>query len=156
LENAENKEGDAVLPCQTVELTGPLSEGKSHEIIIIGTAHVSEKSVQEVTKAIEETKPDIVAVELCPARYKALTGQEEETEIKISELLSGGRLYFFLVQWFLAYIQKKNRRRNGSKTRLRDAGRHRGSQKDRCACGSGGQRCEHNHPALLVGHGIPG
>ena len=107
MENAENKEGDAVLPCQTVELTGPLSEGKSHEIIIIGTAHVSEKSVQEVTKAIEETKPDIVAVELCPARYKALTGQEEETEIKISELLSGGRLYFFLVQWFLAYIQKK-------------------------------------------------
>jgi pheromone shutdown-related protein TraB len=107
LENAENKEGDAVLPCQTMELTGPLSEGKSHEIIIIGTAHVSEKSVQEVTKAIEDTKPDIVAVELCPARYKALTGQEEETEIKISELLSGGRLYFFLVQWFLAYIQKK-------------------------------------------------
>jgi len=48
-----------------------------------------------------------VAVELCPARYKALTGQEEETEIKISELLSGGKLYFFLVQWFLAYIQKK-------------------------------------------------
>ena len=107
MENAENKEGDAVLPCQTVEMTGPLSEGKSYEIIIIGTAHVSEKSVQEVTKAIEETKPDIVAVELCPARYKALTGQEEETEIKISELLSGGRLYFFLVQWFLAYIQKK-------------------------------------------------
>ena len=96
-----------MLPCQTVELTGPVSEGKSHEIIIIGTAHVSEKSVQEVIKAIEETKPDIVAVELCPARYKALTGQEEETEIKISELLSGGRLYFFLVQWFLAYIQKK-------------------------------------------------
>jgi pheromone shutdown-related protein TraB len=107
LENAEDKEGGAVLPCQTVEMAGPVSEGKSHEIIIIGTAHVSEKSVQEVINAIEETKPDIVAVELCPARYKSLTGQEEETEIKISELLSGGRLYFFLVQWFLAYIQKK-------------------------------------------------
>jgi pheromone shutdown-related protein TraB len=107
LDNAEDKEGRPVLPCQTEELKGLVSDGKSHEIIIIGTAHVSEKSVQEVTKAIEETKPDIVAVELCPARYKALTGQEEDTEIKISELLSGGRLYFFLVQWFLAYIQKK-------------------------------------------------
>ena len=107
MDNAEDKEGRPVLPCQTEELKGLVSEGKSHEIIIIGTAHVSEKSVQEVTKAIEETKPDIVAVELCPARYKALTGQEEDTEIKISELLSGGRLYFFLVQWFLAYIQKK-------------------------------------------------
>ena len=107
MDNAEDKEGRPVLPCQTEELKGLVSDGKSHEIIIIGTAHVSEKSVQEVTKAIEETKPDIVAVELCPARYKALTGQEEDTEIKISELLSGGRLYFFLVQWFLAYIQKK-------------------------------------------------
>lgn len=85
-------------------MAGP---GEAHEIIIIGTAHVSEKSVQEVVQAIEEKKPDIVAVELCPARYRSLTGQEEEKEIKISELLSGGKLYFFLVQWFLAYIQKK-------------------------------------------------
>ena len=36
-----------------------------------------------------------------------MTGQEEENEIKISELLSGSKLYFFLVQMFLAYMQKK-------------------------------------------------
>ena len=87
-------------------LKGQLS-CKPHEIVLIGTAHVSEKSIQDVTKAIEETKPDIVAVELCPARYRALTGQEEEKEIKISELLSGSKLYLFLVQMFLAYLQKK-------------------------------------------------
>ncbi|VVB63672.1 TraB family protein [uncultured archaeon] len=46
-------------------------------------------------------------MELCPGRYRALTGQEEEREIKISELLSGQKLYFLLVQMFLAYIQKK-------------------------------------------------
>jgi pheromone shutdown-related protein TraB len=87
--------------------SGSLTEGESHEIIIVGTAHVSEKSVQEVVSKIEEVRPDIVAVELCPARYRALTGQEEEKEIKIGELLSGGRLSFFLVQLFLAYIQRK-------------------------------------------------
>jgi pheromone shutdown protein TraB len=65
------------------------------------------QSVQEVTKAVEEVSPDIVAVELCPARYRALTGQEEEKEIKISELLSGQEIYILLVQMFLAYIQKK-------------------------------------------------
>jgi pheromone shutdown-related protein TraB len=79
----------------------------SHEIAIIGTAHVSEKSVVEVKQAIHEKRPDIVAVELCPARFKALTGQEEEQDLKISELLSGGKLYYILIQWFLAYIQKK-------------------------------------------------
>jgi pheromone shutdown-related protein TraB len=63
--------------------------------------------VQEVISKIEEMQPDIVAVELCPARYRALIGQEVEKEIKISELLSGGKLFFFLVQLFLAYIQRK-------------------------------------------------
>ncbi len=110
MDNAEVKKEDAALPCQIVDLTAPQGgdgAAEAHEIIIIGTAHVSEKSVQEVVQAIEEKKPDIVAVELCPARYRSLTGQEEDKEIKISELLSGGKLYFFLVQWFLAYIQKK-------------------------------------------------
>jgi pheromone shutdown-related protein TraB len=86
---------------------GASAEAGPHEIVIVGTAHVSEKSVQEVTRTIEELRPEIVAVELCPARYRALTGQEEEQEIKISELLSGGKLYYLLVQWFLAYVQKK-------------------------------------------------
>lgn len=109
MENLEEKKEEGTLPCQIVEprAQSNLNDGESHEIVIVGTAHVSEKSVQEVVRKIEEVRPDIVAVELCPARYRALTGQEEEKEIKISELLSGGKLYFFLVQLFLAYIQRK-------------------------------------------------
>jgi pheromone shutdown-related protein TraB len=108
-EEKKEKKENAVPPCLIVEedIQNAEVKGEPHEVIIVGTAHVSEKSVQEVTKAIEETRPDIVAVELCPARYRAITGQEEEKEIKISELLSGSKLYFFLVQMFLAYIQKK-------------------------------------------------
>ncbi len=106
--NSEVHKDSTVLPNQaTVFEEQVVSAAQRHEIIIVGTAHVSEKSVQEVIRSIEENKPDIVAVELCPARYKSLTGQEEEQEIKISELLSGGKLYFLLVQWFLAYVQKK-------------------------------------------------
>lgn len=83
-------------------------EFKEGDVVIVGTAHVSEKSVQEVTKAIEELRPDIVAVELCPSRYRAITGQEQDTgEIQIKEILSGGKIYYLLVQWFLAYVQKK-------------------------------------------------
>ncbi|MCX6678234.1 MAG: TraB/GumN family protein [Methanothrix sp.] len=103
----ENIKGDDASSCLLVEPEERPAESESHEIIIVGTAHVSEKSVQEVISKIEETRPDIVAVELCLARYRALTGQEVEKEIKISELLSGGKLFFFLVQLFLAYIQRK-------------------------------------------------
>ena len=103
----KTKEDDGPAACRLVEPGAEPADTKSHEIIIVGTAHVSEKSVQEVISKIEETRPDIVAVELCPARYRALIGQEVEKEIKISELLSGGKLFFFLVQLFLAYIQRK-------------------------------------------------
>lgn len=68
----------------------PREDGIKGEIVIVGTAHVSEKSVQEVTQAIEDLHPDIVAVELCQGRYRALTGQEEDGEIQIKEILSGG------------------------------------------------------------------
>lgn len=78
-----------------------------NEIVIIGTAHVSEKSVAEVREAIEQTRPDIVAVELCQRRYLALIGQDKDEDIKISELLSGGKIYLVLVQWLLAYIQRQ-------------------------------------------------
>ena len=81
--------------------------GEKGEIMIVGTAHVSEKSVQEVRQAIEDLRPDVVAVELCRGRYRALRGEEETGEIQIKEILSGGKLYLLLVQWFLAYVQKK-------------------------------------------------
>ena len=46
-------------------------------IILVGTAHVSDKSVTEVNEVIEREKPDIVAVELCKARYDALKGKKK-------------------------------------------------------------------------------
>lgn len=108
MENTTEKIKEDDGPAYRLVVPGAEPAGsESHEIIIVGTAHVSEKSVQEVVSKIEETRPDIVAVELCSARYRALIGQEEEKEIKISELLSGGKIFLFLVQLFLAYIQRK-------------------------------------------------
>ncbi|MCZ7357408.1 MAG: TraB/GumN family protein [Candidatus Methanoperedens sp.] len=78
-----------------------------HKIILVGTAHVSEKSVALVNEVIEREKPDIVAVELDKARYQALKGEEEVKEINVKELLSGGKFYYFLLHWLLAYVQKK-------------------------------------------------
>lgn len=77
------------------------------QIIIVGTAHVSEKSVAEVIETIEREKPDIVAVELCKGRYDALKGKVGVSKVPIKDLLSEGKVYFFLVHWLLAYVQKK-------------------------------------------------
>ncbi len=79
----------------------------SPKITLVGTAHVSDKSVAEVNEVIEREKPDIVAVELDNARYKALKGEEEVKEINVKELLREGKFYYFLLHLLLAYIQKK-------------------------------------------------
>lgn len=78
----------------------------AHEIIIIGTAHISNKSVEEVNYVIERELPQIVAVELCAKRYRALRG-DVPGELSIRDILKGGNLYFVLVQWLLAFAQKK-------------------------------------------------
>ena len=57
-------------------------------IILVGTAHVSDRSVIEVNEVIEREKPDIVAIELCKGRYKALKGEEEVKEVNVKDLLS--------------------------------------------------------------------
>ncbi len=76
-------------------------------IILIGTAHVSEKSVVLVNEVIDKEKPDVVAVELDRGRYQALKGEEEVKEINVKDLLSGGKFYYFLLHWLLGYVQKK-------------------------------------------------
>ncbi|VVB95575.1 TraB family protein [uncultured archaeon] len=76
-------------------------------VTIVGTAHVSEKSIAEVNQIIEREKPDIVAVELDRGRYQALKGEEEVREINVKDILSSGKFNYFLLQWLLAYVQKK-------------------------------------------------
>lgn len=85
----------------------PIASSDDGKIILIGTAHVSNKSVDEVKETIEREQPDIIAVELCRGRYQALKGEDEVKEINIKEMLSGGKFYYFLIHWLLGYVQKK-------------------------------------------------
>jgi len=82
-------------------------EYQPSKIVLIGTAHVSEKSVAEVKDAIRNLKPDIVAVELCRGRYDALKGNVQEKQVPIKEILTEGKVYYYIIHWLLAYVQKK-------------------------------------------------
>jgi pheromone shutdown-related protein TraB len=75
------------------------------EIRLVGTAHVSQKSIEEVCAGIEEFQPDIVAVELDPPRYAALRNKGQEPSV--SDLLKAGNFSQLLVQWLLAYLQRR-------------------------------------------------
>ncbi len=77
------------------------------KIVLIGTAHISKDSVAEVKKVIEEYKPNTVAVELCQRRYNAITKKREWENTPITKLLKSGNAYLFLLQTFLASIQRR-------------------------------------------------
>jgi pheromone shutdown-related protein TraB len=84
-----------------------LEEKISDNIILIGTAHISEESVNEVRKAIETYKPDIVAVELCQRRFETISKKDKWENTPVTALIKSNNAYFMLAQTFLSSIQRK-------------------------------------------------
>lgn len=95
------------IPFTSQSSDGSKTEYQSSRIVLIGTAHVSEKSVVEVKAAIKNLKPDVVAVELCRGRYDSIKGNVQEHQVPIKDILSEGKIYYYVIQWLLAYMQKK-------------------------------------------------
>lgn len=80
---------------------------ENDNIILVGTAHISKESVEEVEQAIEKYKPDIVAVELCKRRYEAITKKDKWESTPVTKLLKSNNAYLMLAQTFLSSIQRK-------------------------------------------------
>jgi len=85
------------------EFPEPRGEGS---VEVVGTAHVSEQSVEEVERTLEERRPDIVAVELDEGRYRQMQGETPE-DLDASDLLRGNTVFQFLAYWMLSYIQAR-------------------------------------------------
>jgi pheromone shutdown protein TraB len=73
---------------------------------VVGTAHVSEASVEEVESVIDEERPDAVAVELDEGRYRQMKGETPD-DLDAGDLLRGNTVYQFLAYWMLSYVQAR-------------------------------------------------
>lgn len=80
-------------------------------LTIIGTAHVSAESVDEVKDTIYEIQPDRVAIELDFARYtkikNRMNGIEEDDTISVTKIIKENKVGLFLVTTILSYFQSK-------------------------------------------------
>jgi len=76
-------------------------------IILVGTAHISKDSVDEVKQAIEKYNPDIVAVELCKRRYEVIAEKDKWENTPVTQLLKSNNAYLVLAQTFLSSIQRR-------------------------------------------------
>ena len=77
------------------------------EIFLVGTAHVSQESVDLVQQVIANEKPDCVCVELDDKRYQALSGRKRWESLDLKEIIKKKQLSTLLVNLILASYQKK-------------------------------------------------
>ncbi|QLG62314.1 TraB/GumN family protein [Halorarum salinum] len=73
---------------------------------IVGTAHVSAESVEEVEAVVDEERPDVVAVELDEGRYRQMKGETPD-DLDPGDLLQGNTVFQFLAYWMLSYVQNR-------------------------------------------------
>ncbi|TMQ02611.1 MAG: hypothetical protein E6J91_51030 [Deltaproteobacteria bacterium] len=82
---------------------------------VVGTAHVSQHSVDEVRAVIARVRPDAVCVELDRRRYDALTRGTAFRDLDVLRVVREGRALYVLAQIALAAYQRRIGARLGIK-----------------------------------------
>ncbi len=80
---------------------------ENKEVILVGTAHVSKSSVEEVRASIEENAPDTVAVELCQSRYDVLKNPKNWQDMDIIKVIKEKKAPFLFANLVMASFQKR-------------------------------------------------
>jgi len=76
-------------------------------ITIVGTAHISQESRDEVRDTIETVRPDLVAVELDQSRFDSLRDDSGWKDLEISEAIREGKGNLLLLNLILSIYQRK-------------------------------------------------
>jgi len=93
------------LPPLPDSVTEIVHEGTSY--YIVGTAHVSARSVEDVKAVIDRVKPDVVCVELDKVRFEALTKDSAFRDLDVLKVVREGRTLYLLAHLALAAYQKR-------------------------------------------------
>ncbi len=79
---------------------------QDRKIYLIGTAHISARSVAEVKETIELLKPDSVCVELCKTRYDSMMDENRWKKLDIFQVVKQGKFLYLLANLALSAYQR--------------------------------------------------
>ncbi len=74
---------------------------------LVGTAHVSSASIDEVITVIRTVMPDRICVELDDARYKAMINPASWEQMDIVKIIKEGKVFFMLANLALSSFQRR-------------------------------------------------
>jgi len=77
------------------------------EFKIIGTAHVSRESIDEVKNIICEEKPDMVCVELDQVRYNSITQNDTWAKLDLTKVFKEGKSFLLIANLVLSSFQRR-------------------------------------------------
>lgn len=77
------------------------------DIWLVGTAHVSKQSVEDVAATVAAIQPDSICVELCPARHKSLADPHAWKRMDIFKVIREKKSLFLFAQLILASFYRK-------------------------------------------------
>lgn len=116
VENKDNITEDEPKQAETATETANTDDDKPHVTVIkdgnrtfhiVGTAHVSEKSRQEVARLIEEIHPDQVCVELCQERYDGYYDADKWKKLDIFQVIKKGKFLYLLANLAISAYQRR-------------------------------------------------
>ena len=84
-----------------------LVEVDGRQIYLVGTAHVSQRSVDLVREVIEREKPDAVCIELDAGRFEALSQEKRFEEQDLREVLQNKQLSTLMLNLILSSYQRR-------------------------------------------------
>jgi pheromone shutdown-related protein TraB len=85
------------------------------EYILIGTAHISKLSAEEVKEVIEFERPDSVCIELDEQRYKSIMDGAKWKEMDIFTVIKEKKATFLLMNLVISSFQKRMAKQFGIK-----------------------------------------
>ena len=80
---------------------------ENKDIYLIGTAHLSKKSVEDVQETVSAVKPDSICVELCSKRHKALTEKDSWKQLDIFKVIKEKKAVFLLAQLIMSSFYRQ-------------------------------------------------
>lgn len=76
-------------------------------IHLVGTAHVSKESVEDVRASVAATKPDAICVELCQGRYKSMVQRDNWKKMNLFKVIKERKTLFLLIQLIMTAFYKR-------------------------------------------------
>lgn len=77
------------------------------DIYVVGTAHLSNESVEDVRTTVEQVRPNAICVELCQGRFQALTQADNWSKMDIYKVVRQKKAVFLLAQLIMTSFYRR-------------------------------------------------